>query len=94
VAASKFFSSSLLLRFTHHKQASMYWPEEDESVKAHFDADIKNVHLLYDYAAKNPETGEQGVKGRYCYRMLIFLPLIQAPMKSGSMKCGSTMRIE
>lgn len=35
----------------------MYWPTESKSVKEHFDKDMRNVHLLYDYAAKNPETG-------------------------------------
>lgn len=36
----------------------MYWPQEDRNVKENFEKDIANVHLIYDYAAKNPETGE------------------------------------
>lgn len=34
----------------------MYWPQNDQ-VKQAFDDDIRNVHLLYDYDAQNPETG-------------------------------------
>lgn len=53
----------------------MYWPEEDESVKAHFDADMKDVHLLYDYAAKNPETGERKLlTGILCRLLTMHLP--------------------
>jgi hypothetical protein len=75
----------------------MYWPQEDQSVKANFEKDIANVHLIYDYAAKNPETGENDVAIHTAAYLYIDLPLInvlQAPMKSGSMKCGSTMSIE
>ncbi|UZJ52932.1 hypothetical protein CBS101457_002252 [Exobasidium rhododendri] len=35
----------------------MYWPTESETVKSNFEKDIKDVHLIYYYAAKNPETG-------------------------------------
>lgn len=35
----------------------MLWPRNDETVRAHFQKDIENVHLLYDYDAENPETG-------------------------------------
>lgn len=35
----------------------MLWPRNDDSVRSHFQSDIENVHLLYDYDAENPETG-------------------------------------
>lgn len=34
----------------------MYWPQTDE-VKEAFGKDIRNVHLVYDYDAQNPQTG-------------------------------------
>ena len=35
----------------------MYWPQTD-SIKKAYDNDIRDVHLLYNYDAPNPETGE------------------------------------
>ena len=36
----------------------MIWPRNDKSVHEAFKKDIENLHLLYDYDAENPETGE------------------------------------
>ena len=42
----------------------MLWPQNSQSVKKAFAADIENLHLLYDYDVHNAETG-QDEKWRY-----------------------------